>query len=439
MKKIILALAISLLSLPTMAQTNGSNSPYSRYGLGLQNDRTGASATGMSGAVRGMRSGKEVNVLNPASYSAVDSLSLLFDAGLSLQNANFKEAKSLISENSQSINARNTSIDYITVAWRATKNLGLSAGLLPVSTVGYEMKHNTTYYTSTGEQTQTNTYYGDGGLHAVYVGLGWQPFKGFSIGANGGYMWGETTNAVTITFSDANVSTRERSYNNHLHSYKLDFGMQYDLKLSKDQSLTLGLTYGLGHGIKGTARYYDQQFHSSTYSGDTIWLKDAYQWPHSFGAGLMWNYKSKVHVGFDYSLTKWGDCKSPIYRAGNNTISYTSEKGLLKDQHKIAIGADFTPNPSSFKWHNRIHYRIGASMRTPYTKIDGFDGPTSYNVSIGAGIPIANTYSTRCHLNVAFQYEHVKPKYEGMVKENYLRLCIGISFNEMWFAKWKAE
>lgn len=59
------------------AQTNGSNSPYSRYGFGLLSDRAGGFNKGMSGLAYGMRYGNELNTKNPASYSSIDSLSFL--------------------------------------------------------------------------------------------------------------------------------------------------------------------------------------------------------------------------------------------------------------------------------------------------------------------------------------------------------------------------
>jgi hypothetical protein len=44
----------------------------------------------MNGVGLGLRPHNPINYLNPASYSAVDSLNFIFDAGLSLQLTNFK-------------------------------------------------------------------------------------------------------------------------------------------------------------------------------------------------------------------------------------------------------------------------------------------------------------------------------------------------------------
>ena len=65
----------------TFAQSNGSNSSYSRFGLGLLNEQSQGFNRAMAGVAQGYQSGKQVNMLNPASYSAIDSLSFIFDVG----------------------------------------------------------------------------------------------------------------------------------------------------------------------------------------------------------------------------------------------------------------------------------------------------------------------------------------------------------------------
>ena len=58
---------------------------------------------------------------------------------------------------------------------------------------------------------------------------------------------------------------------------------------------------------------------------------------------------------------------------------------------------------------------------------------------MGVAIPIQNGWSNRSVVNIAAQYERVEPKFSGMIAENYFRLCLGITFNEMWFSKWKVR
>ena len=84
MKKIFAAMSIALLATTAFAQS-GTNSPYSMYGIGVLSDQGNSFNRGMNGVGLGFRPHDQINYLNPASYSAVDSLSFIFDAGLSLQ------------------------------------------------------------------------------------------------------------------------------------------------------------------------------------------------------------------------------------------------------------------------------------------------------------------------------------------------------------------
>ena len=88
MKKTITASLLLLSSLGLHAQS-GTNSPYSQYGLGELSEQSGSFSRGMNGLAYGLRLNNQVNALNPASYSALDSLSFIFDAGK--QNGFFKK------------------------------------------------------------------------------------------------------------------------------------------------------------------------------------------------------------------------------------------------------------------------------------------------------------------------------------------------------------
>ena len=89
-KRLISALIILTFTGLTIAQTS-TNSPYTRYGFGSLADQGFGNSKAMGGIAYGLRNGYQINASNPASYTAVDSLTFLFDAGMTLQNANFKE------------------------------------------------------------------------------------------------------------------------------------------------------------------------------------------------------------------------------------------------------------------------------------------------------------------------------------------------------------
>lgn len=384
----------------------------------------------MAGTAYGMRDGRSLNTKNPASYSAIDSLSFLFDFGISLQNAN-------LSQNGRKVNAKNTSVDYVTAGFRIAPRLGVSIGLVPFSTIGYNTSSEKTIESETGDITQTSTFSGDGGLHEAYLGVGWSPLKSLSIGVNAGYLWGDLSHTSMLSFSNSAVNGSRQAYEADVRTYKVGFGLQYDYKLTKRDALTLGLTYQLGHDIASNAYYYNQRIESSAVaSGDSVMVSNAFALPHSFGAGLTWTHNNRWRIGADYTLQQWSKVKFPTLTTGN---SYEVRNGLFSDRHQVAVGFEYLGKPEGLRRRDHIRYRGGFSFSTPYAKVDGNDGPRSYTAAIGVSLPIINMYNNRTFINISAQYERVEPQVSGMIKENYLRLCVGIAFNERWFMKWKAE
>ena len=431
--KIIFCLWLAMATLCASAQTNGSNSPYSRFGLGSLKDQSQGFNKGMGGVALGFREGNCLNMQNPASYSAIDSLSFLFDVGITLQNTNFKSGNS-------SVNAHNTSLDYVHAGFRLAPGLGFAFGFVPYSTIGYnysESRFLGNHFNSGSTMTYTNTYSGDGGLHEVYIGLGWNPFADLSIGANFGYLWGNYSQNTTQTFYEDGTATSSsnglrRQINANLHSYKIDIGAQYPIRLNAKSLLTIGATYTIGHAIPSAAHY-----NSFVANGDTTraTIKKAFDLPTAFGIGLAWAYKTQWKAGLDVTHQRWADARTP--QIIDNEFVSTAEN--YENRTKIAVGGEFQPDRYHNKYLRRVRYRIGASFATPYYKVNGQNGPMEYSLTAGFGLPVSNNISNRSVINVSFQWVRNAPSTNSLITENSLRLNVGVTFNERWFMKWRIQ
>lgn len=433
MRKVLTAVLLSAISVATFAQS-GTNSPYSQYGLGLLSDQTSGFNRGMNGLGLGFREHNQVNFINPASYSSIDSLSFIFDAGISGQITNY-------SEGGVKKNAKNGSFEYVVAGFRAARHLGVAFGVLPFTNVGYSYS-NTAEIGSEPASTATsyvNTYSGEGGFHQAFLGAGWQPVKGLSIGVNIGYLWGSYTRSVVNSYTDVYINTLSKYYTATVNNYKFDAGVQYTFPLSKKDNITLGLTYGLGHKLHANPKCQVISTNSQTAVSDTATysVHNALELPTTYAAGLMWNHNNQWKVGVDYSLQKWSSVAYPVYEVVNDQPNYTALSNQFGDRHKVTVGGELCPMENSRNFFKRIHYRMGASYATPYLKINGQDGPKEYSVSVGFGIPIVNTYNNRSILNISGQW--VCQDSKMFIKENSFRINIGLTFNERWFAKWKME
>lgn len=452
-KTSLLFIALLLMINISMQAQNGVNSPYSRYGFGLLNDRSMGFNKGMAGVAQGFRDGEIINISNPASYSAVDSVTALFDFGLTLSNGNYK-----MGDLQQ--NAKNSSLDYVALSFRATKGLGVALGILPYSSINYSFESNSTTIEGSKDITTGSSYTGEGGLHQVFIGLGWRPIKPISIGANVAYLYGDYTHISTTAFSDDYTYSNIRSYLANISTYTVDLGMQFTQKVSKKGTLTLGTTYGLGHDIENRAQRITSRIDGSqlTASADTAIVHNAFQLPYTIAAGISYKHLYNWAVGADFELQKWGDCKFPTTISQNDNDQFVSQKGLLNDKIKISLGGMFNPDPYSSNLLRRIQYKAGVYYSKSYANADFTstlsDKPYEFGLSAGISIPIdnRNAWRMRPRVNITAQWVHTNIPYADNIAysqigqiakkelvENYLRLCIGLTFSETWFNKWKVQ
>ena len=440
MRKITIV-ALMCASVLTVNAQSGTNSPYSQYGLGVLSDQSQGFSRGMNGLGLGLRFSNQVNTLNPASYSAVDSLTMIFDAGLSGQVTNFKETtlKNGVPV-TKKLNANNSDFEYVVGSFRLFPKIGMAFGILPYTNIGYNyQRYEEQIDTEEGTllMKSTETHSGSGGLHQAFIGAGWNFYKGFSFGANIGYLWGSYDKSVTVSNSDAYVNTVMRTYSATVRSYKIDLGLQWQHRWDKKNVTTVGLTYGIGHSLNSDPELIttisNPQTGVATY--DTVRVADGLHVPTTLGLGVAWTRNNSLTIGLDYTMQKWGSCDYP--QLNTTTGEYRRVSGMLKDRHKVTLGLQWIPNPMTRKFLNRVNYRLGVSYNTPYVKVNGQDGPKEFSVSAGFGIPIVNGWNNRSMFNISGQW--VRASAKDLITENTFRINIGLTFTEDWFMKWKVK
>lgn len=436
-----------LLCICAHAQNGGGKSSYSRFGLGLLNDQSQTWNKSMGGVGVALPSGSKLNTVNPASYAHMDSLNFILDVGMS---GNF--GRMSMGKSSKNVNSAN--FDYLVAGFRLRKDLGLSFGFKPYSTVNYD-------YTITGSEAfrdettgslvrNTTRYTGTGGLNQIFAGVGWKPFAGFSVGANAGIMWGGHTHYMIQGFDvDGSSSSSYDGFNFVQHAdvftYKLDLGLQYAFRLSPQDWLTVGATVGVGHSFDGDATLY--RFMTT---GDTLTVngeKNGFDIPMTYAGGLAWQHRNNLIVSADFHYQSWGNCRMPMMDISGGNVSYPSTSRMYKDNFMVKAGVEYTPNPFAGKgrYYQRMKYRMGVSYSSPYmniaksegTQSSTYSGPGEMSVSMGLGLPITNQYTFPSTINVGLQWLRRAPGTSGLITENYFVLNLGVNFNELWFMKYK--
>lgn len=426
LKILLLSVLAFTLVNPAYSQDNsdssvGTLSPLSQFGIGLLTNPCTGFNSGMEGISYGMRGKNIVNPQNPASYSAIDSLTFIFDMGAYGQFSRLKQGEN-------KINYTTGDLDYVTALFRVSKGVGVSFGFQPISQVGYDYTESSS---APGVSYTTSYHARHGGIQQYFIGVGWQPLQNLSVGMNLSYLHGDITRTVTSTSTEQYADSYTKVYNSKVSSYKLDLGVQGMFPLNNTDEVTVGATYTMGHNLGA-----DQELsYTNTESSRIYTAEDALAIPHSIGIGASYAHSNKWKAGIDYSAQFWKALDYPIFKESGTFEMYSD---YYKNRHRIAVGGEYCLNANSRRnFFDRIRYRAGLSYTTPYFNTNKGNGPKEFAASLGFGIPIMNGYNNRSILNLAVQW--VNSDAGGFIKENSLRIKLGLTFNELWFMKWKVE
>ena len=406
---VLLALSFTLCSGRVLAQP-GVNSPYSRYGLGLLSDQSTGLTRSMGGIGAGFRYPNTLNLKNPASYSAVDTLTFIADIGFSLQNGNF-------SENGVRVNARNAYISHMAMQFRILPKVGMTVGFMPFSNVGYSFSNTELIRRDEdGEITATNTYSGTGGVRQFMGGLGWRPTRWLSAGINASYLLGDITHSVSNTYSTSDVQSRYKTYYADMAALKLDFGLQGTLAFHDDNSLVLGVSFTPAQKLECDTYVTDEHSRS-----DTVWIDNAFSLPELLSAGFTYKWKNRM-IGADVSYQTWSKASFFGRKTGSDRLS-------------VAAGFMIKPEELGRTLLKRTSYQVGLNASQSYFSVGGAKGPMQFGVSAGFSMPITTSYNSMSYLHVSGEYVRVQPMEKGMITENYIRLNLSVTFMERWFMK----
>lgn len=381
--------------------------PYSRYGYGILQDNATSAQRAMGGVGYAMNSGRQINVMNPASYASIDSLTFLFDMGIS--------ATALWSEeNGNKGKDFGGGLDYITMQFPLGKYMGGSVGVLPFTSVGYSFGNEIVH--------GANAYEGSGGINQLYAGVSGRIFDRLNIGVNASYLFGTTINDIYAYTSEGSTSLFERVM--QVRDWRLQFGAQYTIDLSRKNRLTLGAVYSPGKTLLGKTWGMKYDIDSDAIP-DTIGYtstKNKYSLPDCWGIGVNYEWDKRLMAEIDFTYQAWKDAKYSALENFENT--------RFDNRWEISAGVQYTPKLRG-NYAQRIQYRFGGFYNHDYLMV-GDNNVKEYGVTAGFGLPV-NGFKTI--VNLGFEYRHRQATPNPLVKENYFNITLGVNFNEMWF--WK--
>jgi hypothetical protein len=425
-----------LASQPVFAQ---ENTPWSRYGLGDPIHSSNILNRGMGNISIAYNNPQSVNFNNPASYSRFGAQKALLDLGIDFQT------RTMQNQRKERASFSNVFIPYMAGGFqlkgeKRKREWGVAFGLKPISKVSYNIQSGI----RKGADSITYNYEGNGGLYQAFAGTG-IAFKNFSIGVNLGYRFGSKDYTTRVSMLNDTLSERytsgQKEVRNNYGGLFAEFGIQYEINLSKKEMLTLGSFGSLSSSMmvrseENIFTYLQPGASASITPIDSISAlrkpSGNITYPSYFGFGYMYdrNAQSRLSIGADVSFQQWTQYR--IY----------DQPDLLTDAWQIKAGVQWIPEvkTNAKKIKRTLIYRAGTYYnQEPYL----FNGNVnSYGFTLGLGLPVKKysytEYNRNNMLNFALEFGR-RGNATNVVTENYFRLAFGITFSDIWFIKSKYD
>lgn len=410
-------------------QSIGPNafSPYTMYGLGDLQQGGSAEYAAMGGIGIGVRDSYSFNYSNPASLSAIPQRSAIMNFGGQLKNVYSRTSADKSSYNSANLH------DF-GFAFPLARGVGLGVALLPYSSVGY---YNV--ISSGNDQMADNigrsvySYTGDGGVSQLQAGLGIKITRGLSLGLNMHYYFGSLNRYYNATIypmisdvSYRSVSSTDVSYVSALTG---EIGAQYQFRVGKESSLTIGATYQSAAHTKFDVNRL--QATQSNVSFDTVSFfqgSESVIIPQKFSVGVHFQ-SEKLGFGVDYIHQDW---------RGSYAVTALSPESLSV-YRELRAGMSYTPNRIDIRnFLNRWTYKAGVRYGTSYMNFGG-QQMRDWAVTVGLDIPLRRGSLSK--VSVGAEVGNRGTMRGGMVEQTYFRVVAGLTLfgDDMWFTRVKFD
>jgi hypothetical protein len=422
----ILPLALSALLLLSgisiLSAQNLSTSPYSRFGIGdMVNHSTGRSLA-MGGLSCGLRSGTNLNLLNPASLGGIDTLNFVFEM------AGFNRVTHFATTDLEKV-VNNMGFSYLAMGFPVTKWLKASVGILPVSNVGYSM---TATEVSPIMGTLNYTFDGSGGVSQFFVSGAVSPVKYLTLGATFSYLFGPISHSRSLIIPPDSLYFSTKSIQTAIiGDMSMSYGAQVHLPLQNDLFITLGGTFQGTSNLNAESR--QTVISAGTGLTDTLLYTEnpnnSVIIPMGWASGFTVGKKNKFTAGFDFRSQNWSESE------------FLGTKDSMANSREYIVGLEYIRNAFSItKYSHRIRYRAGFRYAESYLQLRGSQ-LSDVGMTFGAGFPILdrNRRGTQSSLNVILELGRRGTVKNDLIRETFGSLTLQLSLHDYWFKKLKYD
>ena len=410
-----------------MYAQDGTVSPYSFFGIGdLKN--AGTVENQMMGGIGVYADSIHINLKNPAAYGEL-GLDVLNKTGLVTYTAGVSNKqyrlKSFTGEEKSSI----TSLDYLALGFSLGKGLGMGFGIMPYSSVGYNLVDERT----NASGSLVNIYSGEGGLNRVFYSIGYEVLKDLSIGATINFNFGNLDSERLQQIESIQFGTFDRR-SSRVNGFDFNYALNYSpiikdtyrfhssIRVNTQGNLVSENNRRIGSFSVATGGNIEEvEVNLAAQNLRNTELKI----PTTTTLGLGYGEDLKWFVGAEYSFQAMGSFENTFLGADNVTY---------KDASSYAFGGFITPDHDSFTTYlKRITYRAGLRLDKTGMIVNDVD-INNFGITFGLGLPLGRSFS---NLNLGFELGRRGTTRANLIEESYFKINVGLSLNDYWFQKRK--
>jgi hypothetical protein len=410
-----------------LAYAQTATTPYSSQGLGNIAGPALMHNAGMGGIGLANGNGLHINNINPA---------LLYQNSLSGFDAGFQVEYKDMAKSGARASGWGGSFAYGVFAFPIINNRWTtSIGIAPYSNVSYNITE--TRNIDNKNEIANLTQEGSGGLSRVNFSHGVRLFKGLAVGLKTSYLFGainEELKVLPLTGDDLNLIT---SYTDNIYyrGLLIEPALHYSLKTGESTSLNLGMVYQPQTTLSASrsVNFENNDPNGQVISNDTIIFdqQGTAVLPQKLGIGIALDKYLAYTVGVDFTMQQWSDFGA--FQESESTAGRSNDG--LQNGYTLAIGGQIIPDVTSISSYlKRITYRAGFRYNlTPFHVND--TQIRDLGVNVGFTLPMNNFSS----MNLALEAGVRGTTDNDLIRENYFKAALGISFNDRWFVRRKFD
>ena len=415
---LILSFIISISS--AFSQTD-TGSPYSLNELGEINFLGNVSNLSMGGVDAAIDS-IEFNINNPSSLAKLKTTNYLIGT--------FYKSTG-ISNNVSTDNINTANINYIAIGV-PTKRFGFGFGVLPYSSVGFNLQTTEDYNTS--NSINSRLFGAEGNINRAFVSIGIPFLKYFSLGATANYNFGKFNYEKFNLIENVNYGIFSNS-SSEITGFTYNFSSNLSIPLKND--FTLNIVYSFfpegelnsfnikslytsntsAITLESLGDFVDVDLNSRGLENTNLPV------PKKSIYSLGLEKKNSWFIGFQYE-TKLSSNFENVFLDIQN-VSY-------RDANSFSVGGYLIPDSSSLiSYWKRVKYRFGIKNEKKSIIVNNLP-VNQFSLNLGLGLPIAGLSKANLGLEIGRVGND-----ENIVKESYFALRLGLSLNDVWFIKRK--